>query len=61
MSATEFTLEEVISALESIRADTSRKDEGNKEFKETAVASLDLHLPKREGEVLMQSLHMEIR
>lgn len=46
VSATEFTLEEVISTLESIRADTSRKDEGNKEFKETSVASLELHLPK---------------
>lgn len=46
VSATEFTLEEVISTLESIRADTSRKDEGNKQFKETAVASLELHLPK---------------
>ncbi|XP_016092346.1 NEDD8 ultimate buster 1 [Sinocyclocheilus grahami] len=46
VSATEFTLEEVISTLESIRADTSRKDEGNKQFKETAVASLELHLPR---------------
>uniref|UniRef100_A0A673G4Z6 Negative regulator of ubiquitin-like proteins 1 n=1 Tax=Sinocyclocheilus rhinocerous TaxID=307959 RepID=A0A673G4Z6_9TELE len=46
VSATEFTLEEVISTLESIRADTSKKDEGNKQFKETAVASLELHLPR---------------
>ncbi|XP_016326994.1 NEDD8 ultimate buster 1-like isoform X1 [Sinocyclocheilus anshuiensis] len=46
VSSTEFTLEEVISTLESIRADTSRKDEGNKQFKETAVASLELHLPR---------------
>uniref|UniRef100_A0A673GW43 NEDD8 ultimate buster 1-like n=1 Tax=Sinocyclocheilus rhinocerous TaxID=307959 RepID=A0A673GW43_9TELE len=46
VSATEFSLEEVIFTLESIRADTSRKDEGNKQFKETAVASLELHLPR---------------
>lgn len=46
VSVTEFSLEEVIFTLESIRADTSRKDEGNKQFKETAVASLELHLPR---------------
>ncbi|XP_073686976.1 NEDD8 ultimate buster 1 [Garra rufa] len=46
VAATEFPLEDVISTLESIKADTSRKDEGNKKFKETSVASLELHLPK---------------
>jgi len=48
---TGFTVEEVMSCLEIIRSDTSRKDEGNKEFKETSVASLELHLPKEEGQV----------
>ncbi|XP_077075342.1 NEDD8 ultimate buster 1 isoform X2 [Siphateles boraxobius] len=47
---TGFTVEEVMSSLESIRSDTSRKDEGNKEFKVTSVASLELHLPREEGE-----------
>ncbi|XP_067233808.1 NEDD8 ultimate buster 1 [Chanodichthys erythropterus] len=46
---TGFTVEDVMSSLETIRSDTSRKDEGNKQFKETSVATLELHLPK-EGE-----------
>ncbi|KAK2870501.1 hypothetical protein Q8A67_024893 [Cirrhinus molitorella] len=57
---TEFTLEEVISTLESIRADTSRKDEGNKEFKETAVASLELHLPKT-AESKKRKVHLKTK
>lgn len=61
VSVTEFTLEEVISTLESIRADASRKDEGNKEFKETAVASLELHLPKREGENKKRKGHLKAK
>ncbi|XP_043082336.1 NEDD8 ultimate buster 1 isoform X2 [Puntigrus tetrazona] len=61
VSVTEFSLEEVISTLESIRADTSRKDEGNKEFKETSVASLELHLPKREGENRKRKVHLKLK
>lgn len=49
---TGFTVEDVMSSLETIRSDTSRKDEGNKQFKETSVATLELHLPREEGEVL---------
>ncbi|RXN36471.1 NEDD8 ultimate buster 1-like protein [Labeo rohita] len=60
VAATEFTLEEVISTLESIRADTSRKDEGNKQFKETAVASLQLHLPKT-AESQKRKVHLQTK
>nr|NP_001070233.1 uncharacterized protein LOC767798 [Danio rerio]AAI24232.1 Zgc:153057 [Danio rerio] len=49
-SVIQLPVEEVTSALETIRTDTRQKDEGNKEFKETAVATLVLHLPKEEGE-----------
>uniref|UniRef100_A0A8C1FSK3 Negative regulator of ubiquitin-like proteins 1 n=1 Tax=Cyprinus carpio carpio TaxID=630221 RepID=A0A8C1FSK3_CYPCA len=57
-SASGFSLEEVISTLESIRAE---KDEGNKQFKETAVASLELLLPKREGENKKMKAHLKTK
>lgn len=47
---TGFTVEEVMSSLETIRSDTNRKDEGIKEFKETSVATLELHLPGEKGQ-----------
>lgn len=60
-SVIKFPLEEVTSALESIRTDTSRKDEGNKEFKETSVATLVLHLPKEEGEKKIKKVHLKTK
>ncbi|CAM4724286.1 hypothetical protein PO909_017563 [Leuciscus waleckii] len=57
---TGFSVEEVMSSLEFLRSDTSRKDEGNKEFKETSVASLELHLP-REGEKKKRKVHLKTK
>ncbi|KAG1944424.1 NEDD8 ultimate buster 1 [Pimephales promelas] len=58
---TGFTVEEVMSCLEIIRSDTSRKDEGNKEFKETSVASLELHLPKEEGQKKKRKVNLKTK
>ncbi|TRY55329.1 hypothetical protein DNTS_009036 [Danionella cerebrum] len=44
-----FPVEVVAESLERIRSDSTCKDKGNKEFKETSVATLELHLPP-EGE-----------
>ncbi|XP_009295948.1 NEDD8 ultimate buster 1 [Danio rerio] len=60
-SVIQFPVEEVTSALESIRTDTSRKDEGNKEFKETAVATLVLHLPREEGETKIKKVELKTK
>ncbi|XP_056119605.1 NEDD8 ultimate buster 1 [Rhinichthys klamathensis goyatoka] len=58
---TGFPVEEVMSSLEIIRSDTSRKDEGNKEFKETSVASLELHLPREEGQKKKRKVHLKTK
>lgn len=60
-SVIQFPVEEVTSALESIRTDTSQKDEGNKEFKETSVATLVLHLPKEEGETKIKKVKFKTK
>nr|NP_001107052.1 NEDD8 ultimate buster 1 [Danio rerio]AAI54455.1 Zgc:171563 protein [Danio rerio] len=60
-SVIQFPVEEVTSALESIRTDTSQKDEGNKEFKQTAVATLVLHLPKEEGETKIKKVKFKTK
>ncbi|XDV25356.1 hypothetical protein PO909_029282 [Leuciscus waleckii] len=57
---TGFTVEEVMSSLEILRSDTSKKDEGNKEFKETSVASLELQLPGG-GEKKKSKVHFKTK
>ncbi|KAK7118883.1 hypothetical protein R3I94_022407 [Phoxinus phoxinus] len=57
---TGFPVQDVMSTLEIIRSDSSRKDEGNKEFKETSVASLELHLP-RDGEKKKRKEHLKTK
>ncbi|XP_067290541.1 NEDD8 ultimate buster 1 [Pseudorasbora parva] len=58
---TGFAVEDVMSSLETIRSDTSRKDEGNKEFKETSVATLELHLPREEGQKKKRKVHLKTK
>lgn len=45
-SVTGFAVDVVRSALEIIQSDAVMKGEGNKEYRETSVATLELHLPK---------------
>ncbi|XP_057179171.1 NEDD8 ultimate buster 1 [Triplophysa rosa] len=45
-SVTGFAVDVVRSALEIIQSEAVMKGEGNKEYKETSVATLELHLPK---------------
>lgn len=45
-SVTGFAVDVVRSVLEVIQSEAVMKGEGNKEFRETSVATLDLHLPK---------------
>ncbi|ROI48968.1 NEDD8 ultimate buster 1 [Anabarilius grahami] len=58
---TGFSVEDVMLSLETIRSDTSRKDEGNKQFKETSVATLELHLPKEGGEKKKRKVHLKTK
>ncbi|XP_051543445.1 NEDD8 ultimate buster 1 isoform X2 [Myxocyprinus asiaticus] len=60
-SVTEFAVEDVRSALEKIRSDTVKKGEGNKEFKETSVATLELRLPREDGERKERKEHQKTR
>ena len=55
-----FSVSEVGSVLEAIRAQTVKRSQGNKAFKETCVATLELLLP-RDGKKVCVCVFVGIR